>query len=1065
MIEDYYCSPHFRAYFRKRFRKFKVILSTDYQLISGISNFAIALYSIQILKLNIKMTNKYSLVRTGTLWLMAMLLSVCSWAQQRTVSGTVSSMAGDGPLPGVSVRVQGTAQGTVTNIDGQYSLQVPGDDAVLEFSFIGYTPETVTVGNRTTIDIALAEDIETLGEVIVVGYGTQEKRDLTGAVAAIGEEDFNQGAIVDPLQQINGRAAGVSINQVGSEPGQTPNIRIRGITSLRGGNDPLVVVDGIQGNLDLLKQIPPSEIKSFDILKDASSTAIYGSRGAAGVILITTKSGKAGQAQIEYNGAASVDVIARSYDVLSADEWREVANQRFSAVNDFGANTNWFDEITRNGYSQSHTLSLSGGTESFTYRASGTALLQEGIILGSESKNYIARFQGEQKAIGDKLTVGFNLNASFRNNEYNNGDRVNEALTRRPTDPIFAADANDLGEGGAAVGPYFIDRDVFDYINPVARTTEVVDGDQTEDMFGSLRLRYDIFDGLSATAFGSWRKVNIEYGRYQSALTTIAGARNIGDPTSVANIEDLPDGLAFRESKTNDEKLFNFILDYTKEIGKHNLNVVAVNEYQNFDYQGYSVAAEAFLIDNADNLNNLGAGDPDRAAADDKNSFRNDRTLSSFLGRLNYGYDDRYLASVSVRRDGASVFGANNKWGTFYSGSLAWRLSDENFFNVDFINDLKIRVGYGETGNQQGLDPLGSVLRATRRGTAYFGGQILPNFEIDQNANPDLRWETKKMVNAGLDFQMLQGRLTGSVDLFRGITENLLFQYDVPTPPFPVGNIFANAGEILNQGIEFNTNYTIIDNSDLTLNLGGNFSSIRTEVLELNGSIAEFELSGVNYSVLGTGGTTGVADGTNGINNLIIGQPLGVFYLYKHAGVDDTGRQIVDDLDGDGTIVASQRQSSDKYIAGQPLPKFNWAFTPSFRYKNLDANLVLRGAHGHKVFNARKAALSALDNIGFSNVLASAPEMGINNFEYATDLFLEDAGFARLENLTVGYNLNNIGAFANLRVSLTGTNLFVITDYTGIDPEVNITGEGGTGIDNGIYPRTRGFALGLNAKF
>lgn len=990
--------------------------------------------------------------------------------QDVAVSGRVTDETGAG-LPGVTVVLQGAGRGTATDANGNFTLPVPGGNGTLVFSFIGYQTQEVPINNRTSIEVSLNVDAQALQEVVVIGYGTQEKKDVTGSVASISEEDFNAGPITNPLQQINGRAAGVNINQVGSEPGQGPSIRIRGITSLIGGNDPLIVVDGIQGDLGLLNQIPPSEISSIEILKDASATAIYGSRGAAGVVLVTTKKGKAGQTTVEYSGVGSLETIARKYDLLSASEYREVAAQRgLSNEYDFGGNTDWFDAVTRRGYTQTHNLAVAGGSENFTYRTSMTGILQQGIINKSSSENYIARFQGSQTALKDRLTLSFNLNTSVRTNEFNNGGRIGEAINRRPTDPIYT-DEPLYGD----TGPYFIDPNGFNYTNPVARTNEIVDGDRTNNLFGSLRLDYKIFEGLSAGVFGSWRKTNREYQGYTSARTTIEGARNLGEvPASLTGeerrifLESLPDGIASRQTSTSDEKLFNAIVNYKKEFGEHRLDIIGVNEWQRQEYDGYGSSARGFLVDNESNLSALQSADPNLFQQGNINSYRSDRTLASFLGRANYSFMDRYYLSGSFRRDGSSVFGANNKWANFFAVSTAWRISEEAFMsNLTVLNDLKLRLGYGETGNQQGLGPLNSVRLANSAGTAFFGGTLIPNFAITQNENADLRWEVKKMYNAGLDFGLFSGsRLSGTLDFYHGRTSDLLFDYSVPQPPYPFGSIKANIGEILNQGVELGLNYALIDNNDFSLNLGGNVTSNRTTVKELRGTLNGIPLE-TDYVVWGSGGTTGVASTNNAISHLIIGQPLGTFYLFKHAGVDDSGNQIIDDLNGDGTISDGNRQNPDRYMAGQALPKFTWAFTPSARFRSFDASLVLRGAHGHKIFNARKATMSALAGFGQSNMLRSALATGVNNLTYATDLWLEDGDFARLENLTVGYNFNTSqwGAVKGLRVSLTANNLFVLTNYTGIDPEVNTSGGGGFGIDYGIYPRTRNFALGVNATF
>jgi TonB-dependent starch-binding outer membrane protein SusC len=990
--------------------------------------------------------------------------------QDVTVNGRVLDADGSA-LPGVTVVLKGTTRGTSTNANGEFSLPVPASGGTLVFSYIGYSTQEVAIDNQTSFNVTMLTDARALQEVVVVGYGTQERRDVTGSVSSITEKEFNPGPITTPLQQITGRAAGVNINQVGSEPGQAPSIRIRGITSLIGGNDPLVVVDGVQGDLGLLNQIPPSEISSIEILKDASATAIYGSRGAAGVLLVTTKQGIAGQTTVEYSGVASLETIAKKYDLLNASEYRAAAAARgLSEAFDFGGDTDWFDEVTRRGFTQTHNLAVSGGSDNFNYRTSVTAILQQGIIKKSNFDNYIARFQGNQRAMNDRLNLGFNLNASIRTNEYNNGDRIGEAISRRPTDPIYTSEP--LYKD---TGPYFIDPNSFNYLNPVARTNEIVDGDRVNNLFGSLRAEYEIVTGLTATAFGSWRQTNRVYQGYTSARTTVEGARNLGEvPDELEGeerqvfLQNLPDGIANKVTNLSDEKLFNAIINYKKSFGDHRLDIIGVNEWQKQDYEGYSVTARGFLVDNATNLGALQSADPNLFQQGNISSYRNDRTLASFLGRANYSFLDRYYLSGSFRRDGSSVFGANNKWANFFAASAAWRISDEAFMSgVTFVDDLKLRVGYGETGNQQGLNPLNSVRLANPAGTTYFGGTLIPNYAITQNENADLRWEVKKMYNVGLDFGFLPGsRLSGTLDFYHGKTSDLLFDYNVPQPPYPFESIKANIGEILNQGAELGLRYVLLEGEGFELTLAGNATTNRTEVKELSGTLNGIPLE-TNYVVWGSGGTTGVASTNNAISHLIIGQPLGTFYLFKHAGVDENGNQILDDLNGDGIISDGNRENPDRYIAGQALPKFTWAFTPSARYGNFDMSMVLRGAHGHKIFNARKATMSTLGQLGQINVVRDALDLGINNLTYASDLWLEDGDFARMENLTIGYNFNTggWGAVKNLRVSLTANNLFVITSYTGIDPEVSMTGGSGFGIDYGIYPRTRNFAFGLNATF
>lgn len=995
------------------------------------------------------------------------MTSLTTYSQTRNVSGKVTDASGEG-LPGVNILEKGTLNGVATDIEGNFTISV-GDEATLVFTYIGFSNQEIAVGGRTMIDIVMEEDYGQLDEIVVVGYGTQEAKDVTGSVAKITEAELVQGPIGNPLQQIAGKAAGVNINQVGSEPGQAPNIRIRGITSLSGGNDPLIVVDGIQGGLDLLNQVPPSEIASFEILKDASATAVYGSRGAAGVVIITTKNGISGTSSIEYSGTYSVDVIPDNYDILNSQQWRDLLTSRgqLSESIDFGGNTDWVDEITQNGYTQNHTVAISGGSNDFTYRSSITAILQEGIVRNSRSENYIARFRGSQSLFDDRGKFDFNLNVGIKENNFNNEGAIAAAVFQRPTDPIYTD--NPISRD---VGNYFIDPNVFGYVNPVAVTDEVYDNDKTNSLFASARFEYEVIDGLKPFAFGSWRREARAYEAYVSARTTIDDARNIDnreDPENQSlpvDIDDLPDGEAFKEYNYDDEKIFNIGFNYDRDFGDHSISFLGLHEYQIQSFDGGANAARGFIVDDEANIGVMQSADPNTVLPGDVSSYVNSRKLSSFLGRVNYTFKDKYILTASYRRDGSSVFGENNAWGDFYSGSAAWRIGDEEFIqNIDLISDLKLRIGYGQTGNQQGLDPYQTLRLVQPAGTAFFKGQLISNFSVFQDQNEDLRWEVKKQFNVGLDFGLFNNRLTGTVEYFNGVTSDLLFNYGVPVPPFLTDNIRANVGEVLNEGIEFSFNYVLLDQGDWFVNLGGNLTSIRTSVEDLNGQLGETPLT-TDYEVWGTGGTTGVGNTNNAINHLIIGQPLGVFYVFRHAGVDDSGNQIFDDLNGDGVISNGNNENADRYIAGQPLPKVQWAFTPSVSYKKFDLNLVVRGAHGHKVYNARAANLSSLGNVAQSNVLASAESLGLEFIERTSDLFLEDGGFVRMENVTLGYNFGKVSNFIqSLRMSFTANNLFVITGYTGLDPEVEQDGDAGFGIDNGIYPRVRSFAIGLNAKF
>lgn len=942
------------------------------------------------------------------------------------------------PLPGASVLEEGTKNGVATDIDGNFEINVENKDAIIIVSFMGYTDIRTAAGKVPNI-LKMVPSAAQLQEVVVVGYGTSSKKDVTGAVASISAKDMNQGALVNPLQLIGGKLAGVVVNQTGSEPGKTPSVRIRGVSSLIGGNDPLVVVDGVQGNMDLLNQVAPQDIASIDVLKDASATAIYGSRGAPGVIIVTTKKSGPGTTTVEFSSTTSVDFIPKKLDMLSANEWwAEAQKMGVPASANHGADTDWYSIMTKAGLTQNTNLSFGGGTEKFNYRASVSAIIQDGVVIGSSNKKFIGNLQATQLALDDKLKLTFNLNSNVQENTAMvqsigrasfTSNLISQAYVMRPTDPVFNTD-----------GSYFTDPNVFQYLNPYAVVQTTTAESQVDNMFGSLRADLELVDGLTAGWFGSWRKTTAAEGFFIPVESTDANAIN---QNGFANI---------RNSRQN-EKLMDISLTYKNTFGEHGINVLALYEWQNQLYQGNYAQARGFINDRT-TYNALQLGNISKALPGDISSYKNDRTLVSFLGRVNYSFMGRYLFTASLRRDGSSVFGANNKWGNFPSASVGWQIDQEAFMaNQNVVNELKLRGGYGETGNQQGLGPQNSLSLVGESGNTYFGGNQITNYNITQNANADLKWETKKMTNIGIDFAMFNSRLRGTVDVFRSTTDNLLFSYTVPQPPFPFSTIMANVGSIRNEGLEVSLGYDIISTENTRLTLAGNVSFLRNEVLNLSGSINGVPL---NTDYVGWGPSA----------YLIKGQPIGTFNILHHTGKNSQNAETVLDVNGDG-IIDQGNMSPDRRLSGSTLPTYTFSVNPTLQYKNLDFSMLWRGSGGNKIYNSLKSTLSYQENIGRSNILASAVPLGLYTSQYGSDLWLEDASFIRLDNATVGYTLKmkEMKYIDSVRLSVTGNNLVLITDYSGLDPELNFSGGQGAGGDNGIYPRTRSIAFGLNIKF
>jgi iron complex outermembrane receptor protein len=971
------------------------------------------------------------------LTVLLLISAIASFAQKGAFGGKVVDDL-NRPLPGATVHVKGISQTTVTDANGMFSLTGDTQQALtVQVTFVGYDVLERVIKANENPTFQLVPSSKALTEVVVMGYGTVKKSDLTGAVATIGAKDLNPGSVTNPLQQLAGKAAGVNITQVGSEPGVAPTVRIRGLTSLQGGNDPLVVVDGIQGNMDLLNQVPPSEIASIDILKDASATAIYGSRGAPGVILITTRKTAAGKSSVEYTENSSLDVIAHKLQELNAAQWTAQAEKQGVDVSaNHGSNTDWFNLLTQNGVTQNHNLAFGGGTNGFNYRASVSAITQTGIVINSNYKKYIGRITATQKALDDKLTLTMNVNSGINNDVYSpigigraafTSNLISNTYISRPTDPVFNTD-----------GSYYSDPNVFQYINPYAVAKTVKNDVNTNNLFTSLKGDLDIYKGISAGWFGSWRKSDTNTGYYAPVASTIATAI---DNKGIANISN----------NHVDDKLMDISLSYKHEFGLSHFDASAIYEWQAQTYNGSFAQGRGFVNDFA-TYNALQLGDISKVLQGDISSYKNDRRLISYIGQIHYSYNNKYLLTASIRRDGSTVFGVNNKWGNFPSAALAWRIDQEDFMkNQTLFSSFKLRVGYGVTGNQQGITPQNSIALVGQAGSVFFGGSTIPNYFYTQNANPNLKWETRKQANAGFDFSMFNDRLNGTFDVYRATTDNLLYHYTVPVVgQFFVNNILANVGSLRSQGVELSLSYMVIKSQDMTLTLAANGSLLQSKVLKLGGNIQGFDVP-TNY----------VGWGPNAY--LVVGKPVGTFLILKHLGKDANSAETVVDRDKNGTIDQGS-QSKDRYEEGQSLPKYTYAFTPSFTYKNFDASMVWRGSGGNKIYNGLRQDLSLLENLGKSNVLTSAIPLGIQSSPYGSDLWLESGSYLRWENLSLGYrfNLAKVKYISALRLSVTGQNLAIITKYKGLDPEVNVSGDSSSGGDYGTYPRTRTFSLGLN---
>lgn len=978
---------------------------------------------------------------------------------QEPVSGTVKDSTGK-PLIGVTIKVRGGEGGAVTDGEGHFKITV-ASDAVLVISYIGYQAVEVPVNGRKSLQVTLHANSNKLDQLVVIGYGTQRKSDLTGSITSVSADQFNQGAALSPQELIQGKAAGVNIIPASGKPGSSMSIRIRGGTSITAGNEPLYVVDGVplqlssagrqsdiggsNGQLMLFNQEPvnplnsinPADIASIEILKDASATAIYGSRGANGVVIITTKRGKAGGLSTTYDASFGVSKVAGTLDVLSADEYRQfMKDHQIANFIDQGGNTNWQDQIYRTALSQNHNLSLSGGTPQTQYRASVGFLSQQGVILSSGMHNYTGRVSITHKALSDKLTFDLNMSGAQISEDNaaisgelsgEGGNLLKDALRFNPTLPVYT-------DGK------FTQINQFQ-INPVSYT-EIKDQRTTRRNLLNLSTTYQIIEALKANVNLGYAYENIE--------------RNANIPRSNPLGEGLG-GLVNSQNSEHWNQLLETTLSYDKAIGKHqHINVVAGYSYQLFVDQGKRERVQGFISD-AFGWDNLAAA----SQINTLSSYKETNKLISFYGRVNYNLLERYLVTVTVRRDGSSRFGANNKWGVFPSGALAWKLSNESFYpSAAVVNDLKVRASYGITGNQD----IGNLLSLPTLGATsnsyVIGSDAITVVTPEQYANPDLKWEQTAQLDVGIDFQLLKGRIYGSADYYKKKTRDLLLRFQVPSPSV-VATQVANVGSVENAGVEFTVGSHILQRGRFQWQADLNISSNRNKVTSLSNDIYSADII---YGGLVSG------YGLSGVNSQAImpGQPIGTFYGPESEGVKD-GKEQFRDVNGDGDVSTT----NDLAVIGHALPKYIFGLTNSFTYGKFSLAFILRGSQGNDVLNNTALDLQNLSLLPGQNVLAPALHSGIAYGQPAiySSRWIENGSFIRLDNVTLAYqfDVSQTSFLRNARVYVTGQNLLLITGYSGLDPEVNSNTNGsGTsprGIDYMAYPRAKTITVGASVTF
>ncbi|CCH56946.1 TonB-dependent receptor plug [Fibrisoma limi BUZ 3] len=1030
----------------------------------------------------------------GFLMMLAVLTlgNQLAWAQGRTVTGKVTDPTGSG-LPGVSVQIKGTQRGTNTQADGSYQLTNVPDNATLVLSFIGYQSQEVAVGNRSTVDVQLADDTKALEEVVVVGYGTAKRKDLTGSVTQVTSREFNPGITPNPLQAIQGKVAGLVITTPSGDPNQSPTVRLRGYTSLAGGSDPLYVVDGMIGVP--ISQVNPNDIESIDVLKDASAAAIYGSRAANGVIIVTTKRGKAGQTTVTFNNYVGAEAISNRLDLLDGPGYIAAVTQirGASALTDQQRfpkdasgnyyNTDWIKEITRTGLVNNHNIAVSGGSNTFTYRGSLDYINQQGIVKNTGFDRLIGRVNLDQKALDNRLNVQYNLQYTQTNQNFADNGIVRRAAQFLPTLPVRDAQGQYSEVGGA-----------FDLFNPVAMLENATNNGVRNTAIVGANLRYEILDGLSLGVNGQLQSDNTNNNYVSNPAIKAYQGNN---------------GRAERRQYNSLNRLAEITATYNRSFGTtSNFSLLGGYSFQQFDNDGFGAANNQFVTTDF-GFNNLGQGagtllNPSNSYA---TSYRNQARLISFFGRGVVNLNDKYNVTATIRRDGSSKFGANNKWGVFPSIAAGWNITNESFFpKSNVLSFLKLRVGWGQTGNSEGINAYSSIQLYGQRGTYYDGsiGDFLPGYGITQNANPNLKWEILGQTNVGLDFQLFNSRFSGTVEYYNKLTSDALYNINVPADGvnYFANTILANIGSIRNTGVELSFGGDIVQGSTFNWNarLVGSYNQNKVESL----SNDQFNVGQVRFNPFGGRGLSDVF-----ASYLVVGRPLGEFnYVPTFTGqYNADGQPLL--VSGKGDTPTPNVADSDAIVAyangnpinqGNPQPFFNLSLSNSFRYKNFDLNFLLRGVFGNTILNNTRSNYMIPGSILETNMLRDVTTLP-NNYgvNVLSTNWLESGTFVRLNNWQLGYTVpvKANKYISGARVYVGGNNLFVLTGYKGVDPELQARGDlsGGPGggqvaapatngvstgyfnvgqapnpigldeANAGFYPKTRSFQLGVNLTF
>jgi TonB-linked SusC/RagA family outer membrane protein len=971
-------------------------------------------------------------------------------AQQLAVSGTVTDHAGE-PLIGVTVTVSGTKTGAITDIDGKYSIQADAKGK-LKFSYVGYDTLEESVKGRSVIDVVMKENSEMLNEVVVIGYGTMDKKELTSAISHVGEKDFLSVSSLDPSMMIQGKVPGVSITNTGAgDPNNQASIQIRGVSSRAAGLGPLIVIDGVPGGN--LTNINPNDIASFDILKDGAASAIYGTRGSNGVILVTTKKGsKDGATHTSYSGTFAWDVINKELDMMSAQDYRDVRLGWGDRGVDLGGNYDWLDGVTRTGFSMHHTLTVSGGNERSNYRVSADYRDANGIDLRSNREEYGARASVSHTTKGGLFTVQLNVAPRIIYRDNADWGVFKDALEANPTTPLMNPEnqAQYYNFNGQVVGSNPVERQVLETNHS---DTKLLDWD------GTLKLNLlPLFAKNGDSAHNLSTQIMFADHQYSNNDSWFRPS------TSTECINNGHEGEASRSYSKDRQYILEWLTNYSTRIAdRHNIKAMIGYSYQYTQSSGFNAYNKDFPNDGL-GADNLGSGEWAKEEGEVMmGSYKNDSKLISFFGRVSYDYEGKYLFTASLRHEGSSKFGHNHKWGNFPAVSAGWRISQENFMkDVTWVNDLKIRADYGVTGNQD-FGSYNSINTMSGFGYYYYNGKYFQVWGPGKNVNPDLKWEKGKNWNVGLDFSLLDNRIYGSLNYFNRTQQDLLGNYNVPVPPNIHESTFVNVGTMKNTGFEFDLNFNVVDNGRFSYDFGVIGTVMSNKFVNFSNS----RYVGQDYYL-----ECGTQDPYPYyyLQRIEKGQPVGNFYMWRYAGITSGGEWLVYDKDGD-IIRASQATEEDRCIVGNGMPKFTLSTTHNFRYRNFDLSLFFRGAFDYDIFNIHDFYYGTRNFTG--NVLKKAYgknfDVSPNAAPIVSDFFLERGDYFKLDMVTLGYTFNfpNCRFLSKLRIYGTVKNVFTLTRFSGVDPstyQVNGLTPGGQG-SRSYYPSTRQFIAGLTLDF